>query len=439
MPVTTSLTRCATAALLVSLTATTGCALATRYAKAEFPDGDGWSLPLFAPLTSRSLVVMAKLRNDDAQRTVLMIVDSGAAYSTIPLKALKELGSTVVKSKRMRVIGASGKSSPWTGGLVDSVEVGDLTLQGVPFMAAEVHILGNDVLARHPWSVDIDRGVVRVGEQGWKPEQVLSLPRIKGRTHPVNVTIDGKDVRMILDTGAQYTSIDAVTGRALELPKIKLAKSKRMRGVYSGYNVHQVFQGHVRLGELDLGPTTIMPLLSMRHGGMFNQKTVGLLGLDLLRQRRFVIDADASTIGFSPRESVLDTVTARISRWSWIGACDGKPACIDVEVTHVAEGEFQLVLRTAEPYDLPQVYQFACVTPDGKATAEQPILSVLAATLTSSAVVRVGGLEAHLSPYATAVRAGVCEKLALVDVFPLAGDPPKTPEARLDEWLVQPM
>src|SRR5262249_46847051 len=115
---------------------------------------------------------------------------------------------------------AAGETRAWSGALIPEVRFGDLAVSDVGAMVdSHTAILGADVLTAHGWRPDPDRGLLVLGTPPAAPPAAARLPI---RDFPARTTVDlsvqGRVVPLLLDTGAAFTVVDAAWLKAAGLP-----------------------------------------------------------------------------------------------------------------------------------------------------------------------------------------------------------------------------
>ena len=184
-----------------------------------------WAIPLYEPLTGMGPKVIATVcgaasggkprRCDDA----LLYVDSGSSHSALPAATLARLGVETTGSRFATIQDAAGERRAWSGGLVPEVRLGDvLSLTNV---VTAVHdqtaILGGDVLTAHGWRVDLDRGTLVLGAP--PPSAGAARVRLPVRGFHggsiADLSVQGRTVPLLLDTGAPITVVDVSWLKAL--------------------------------------------------------------------------------------------------------------------------------------------------------------------------------------------------------------------------------
>jgi predicted aspartyl protease len=196
----------------------------------------------------------------DGQGPFRFLLDTGASRSLISTDVARKVGAATVS--RTRMVTAAGHSvRPVT---LVQLQVGDVTTLRVAatiLATAELRaggrsvdgILGQDVLARHAYTIDYRRRQIRWDEETCFPGGVrLPLDIDDGRavvTLPAP-TAAGAGLRMIPDSGADGLVLFARRGRLL--PDVTGREVAMMRTLAGRQLVRRVLVDRLRLGNFDL-------------------------------------------------------------------------------------------------------------------------------------------------------------------------------------------
>lgn len=238
----------------------------------------------------------------------MFVVDTGASTSAIYQHARRELGLEAEPAQRLRLHGAGGTQLveryrlPALG--LAGIEADGLVVAGLP--AGVKHgdgisgVLGQDVLRRYAVEFDFKagrlglhaRGHAPASRAGWQEVPIRLLPQVG--LVVVDVSIGGRVVGAVLDTGAPRSFINWSAARAVGVtPDTRgLARGNGAGGAtahrfdYATFAFDRVALGPARPGRarLSIADLPVFPLLGMgERPGM-------ILGIDLLGDKRFVID-----------------------------------------------------------------------------------------------------------------------------------------------------
>lgn len=436
------------AAALGSLLLVAGCATGTWNQSPAFPDRQSsWTVPLLNPLTSDNPRVWVELRGPDGTlRALPLLVDSGAAFTTLPADVVDALGLARVERNSVRVIDAAGRGRGWRGAIVPEARIGSLVLREVPFFASEgAALLGADVLDQHPWSIERRRGVMTMGTAAWAGADVsnVDLRSRRWRRNHLELVLDGEPTLLYLDTGATHTAIDRTTGRQLRLAERELAHPRRYETAHGTMTVRKLFRADAaRLGHEQLGPMHMLPLRGFRFGGALNDKVVGLLGMDVLSRYDFRV-AWGERLQLRRSPDLLGSTEARLTRWPWLPTCQAGRRCVSASLEPVATDSARITIRARARYDRPTSFLFGCADPRGRIHPRMPWVEMVSPGLATGEVRRFRiTQETHPSYGSVWARhaARECRSLPLLDVNPvepsaLGGDP--TPLVRFHRRPLQ--
>jgi hypothetical protein len=381
-----------------------------------FPAGPKtWEIPLYEPLTSLGPKVVAtvcgpaRASAPRACEEALLYVDTGSSHSALPAPTFARLGVETTGSRFATIEDAAGESRGWLGGLVPEVRLGDaLSLTDVVTVVHSSAILGADVLTEHGWRIDRDRGTLVLG-----PAPSSSATRLPIRGFPkrtiVDLSVQGRGVPLLLDTGAPITIVDVGWLKAAGLSLRSLEHGWPLSARDPGMRLSDATDADLRLGGLDLGRRQIVG-----HPRGDDGVTLGYLGLDLLADYAFgVSDGAALELERRPSSS-LPSVRERIRRWPDLPRCPDVPGCVSAQLEPTDGVRFRMRALASSPGAYR--YVFGCVDPKGQ-MRDLPIwveVGLRALTAGQERVVDVEMPE-RLRPL---WKVG-CESLALLDVNPV--------------------
>jgi Aspartyl protease len=247
-----------------------------------------------------------------------LVVDSGASASVLDQKLAASLG--VVVGPGSEVQGAQGATVHSSGARIGDLEVGGAHQHDVPVVLTDMGrfskagvrydgILGGNFLFHYSTVFDVPAGTLSFYEAAEVPGQAGAAcvantwtPDAVGwRDFEVfGARLGGAPVQLIVDTGSQKTQFNLTAGVEVGLRPGHGLKSLPNKG--TGYNAAAMETRYdADLPALEIGGATI-PAFRARVGDLDVFKSfalfarpAGLLGIDLLSQRRFAITRNAAT------------------------------------------------------------------------------------------------------------------------------------------------
>lgn len=238
----------------------------------------------------------------------LFVLDTAASTSAIYEHTRAALELSADPALRIELQGAGGAQTIERYHLpplaVAGVEAKGLVVAGLP--AGVKHgeevmgIVGVDVFGEHVVEFDLkanridlhDAGHAPASERGWNELPVTLLPPVRFAT--VEVMVGGQPVTAVLDTGASRSFINWQSARAAGvtpetegLEKVSTTHGATNHGFDSAkYDFDGVAIGATTFGtaRLSISDLSVFAALGLKD------KPAMILGLDLLGDRRFVID-----------------------------------------------------------------------------------------------------------------------------------------------------
>jgi predicted aspartyl protease len=245
-------------------------------------------------------------------RTYFFAVDTGAARTVVTSQTASALGLPKHGATfRARSIGCAGSAQPV---LISHWRLGGIPLPPTAVAESNIHLygakvdgqpvaglLGSDVLrqfGRATFQFHQQRLILgQTAPMRGKAVKFIALdPATGGYEEVIKVKINGRPVRLFVDTGAELTYIDAPSARLLRLQR--LGWSGRIKSVY-GCTVpaHSVAIKQWTMGHLTIPATyAVAAPLAFKYKGVIVQ---GLLGPDVLSTYRQV------TFDFTNRRLVI--------------------------------------------------------------------------------------------------------------------------------------
>jgi predicted aspartyl protease len=265
-------------------------------------------LPIRDPLRRPDLSVEASIAGPAGRREQLwMIVDSGATGVSVPLNVEQELGLRDVGQANVAALGGDGIAERVF--VAPGLAVGGLAVSDVLVTASprQVAVLGQSILRHAPWEVAWDRGTLTLGAAPWDDSpEVYAVPLHGTRffCDEVEARVDGRPVRMLLDTGALVSTIPDDVGASLGLPA-RPFHGAGMRGAAGAVPVDRAYVATLELGAL------IVP------GHAFAALKAGapaLLGRDILSRFDFQV-LPGRRLLLRRRGDLRGSAAGRIARW----------------------------------------------------------------------------------------------------------------------------
>lgn len=238
------------------------------------------------------------------------LVDTGASASALYAHACTRMGLAAEPGAEIEMHGAGGSQKVQRYRLprlsVAGVDADRLLVSGLPRGVQHgeevTGVLGRDVLGGYLVEFDLASGRLglhRPGElpkskRGWNEVPIRLLPQIGLVT--VEVMLGGRRVTAVLDTGARKTFVNWRAAHAAGVAAQEGQGRAKMAGGATGHAVHyslQTFDG-IAIGATRFRPSAlaISDLPVFAPIGM-DKAPAMIVGLDLLGDRRFVIDYPA--------------------------------------------------------------------------------------------------------------------------------------------------
>lgn len=270
----------------------------------------GGAVPL--TVVNSGYAVRAYTRVTINGRTYFFVVDTGAARTVVTPQTASALGLPKHGARlKERSIGCAGSAQPV---LISHWRLGGIRLPPTVVAESNIHLdgqkvdgqpvvglLGSDVLrqfGRATFQFHQHRMILgETAPMGGKAVNFTALHTATGAyAELVRVKINGKPVRLLVDTGAGLTFIDAPSARLLRLQR--LGWSGRINSV-NGCTVpaHSVLIKQWTMGDLTIPATyAIAGPIALKYKGLIIH---GLLGPDVLSTYRQV------TFDFTNRRLVI--------------------------------------------------------------------------------------------------------------------------------------
>lgn len=240
----------------------------------------------------------------------LFVVDTGASESAVYAHARMRMGLAPEPGSDIEMHGAGGSQTIRRYRLprlsVAGVDADRLLVSGLPegIQHGEevMGVLGRDVFGRHLVEFDLASGRLglhRPGERppsarGWNEVPIRLMPRVG--LVMLDVVLDGAKVTAVLDTGARKTFVNWRAARAAGVNAVQNPGRMKTAG---GATRHAVPYALHTFDGIAIGATRFRPgALAISDLPVFapigmDQAPAMIVGLDLLGDRRFVIDYPA--------------------------------------------------------------------------------------------------------------------------------------------------
>ncbi len=225
-----------------------------------------------------------------------IMFDTGAEQCFASAELLRELNIAIpANAQKIRISGSVGD----VGGLVApmTVSVGPIS-RVVPVLIAPGGVeplLGQSWFRGFDYQIDNPGGFIRFTKKGTSqslPSDVLKVPfRKMGNNLLVNITVNGKQLPMIFDTGANTISMGELQAAYLGIS----IPADAPRGMSSGIGGTRE-SAMVYVDRMQLGPITKAHVPVWVSAG----DRMPLLGQEFFRDRPFTIDYDENVIKFLP-------------------------------------------------------------------------------------------------------------------------------------------
>jgi len=219
-------------------------------------------------------------------------------------------------------------------------------------------ILGADVLTEHGWRIDRDRGTLVLGAPPSSSATRLPIRGFPKRTI-VDLSVQGRDVPLLLDTGAPITVVDVAWLKAGGLPLRSLEHGWPLSARDPSVRLGEATDAALRLGGVDLGRRQIVG-----HPRGDDGVTRGYLGLDLLADYAFGVPDGAALELEQRAQSPLSSVRERIGRWHDLPRCPDAPGCVSAQLEPTDGVRFRVRVLASSPRAYR--YVFGCVDGNGR-------------------------------------------------------------------------
>jgi predicted aspartyl protease len=333
------------------------------------PPGDRFVVPLIDS-EAPHLHIPAHL---EGQGPYTIIIDTGAGQCSINADLARRAGLKGIGGRLTTFTDIHGQEQEQDDARVRDLRLGDtLTMRdvgcallsrvfGAPGGLRGLGLLGTNALQELRLTVDRDAGVVVVEPASKAPplspapgQSHIPFHLGSGQTPKVAVKLDGQPRHFLFDTGASQSALTLAEGQKLGLPVDKSVSGVTV-GTHSRFRYKGVFRPRqLQIGELVHRDQALWPTQ------LTSREMVGVLGQDVLKHYRVVIDYGKAVIVLSPRAAAQGgpetraMLMRRLSRWgAQLPRCAGgaEPSfahCLAMATVAGHEHEmFGLELRTA--------------------------------------------------------------------------------------------
>ena len=271
------------------------------------------SLALAAPLAAAPMEVLPSGHpiaevSLDGSKPLRFIIDTAASSTSVLPKLRAAMPGSMKAGGSQSLSGAAGQTQ------IETLTLGRMTVDGRSFDGLKAFalppssvddlgvdgVLGADVIARYTIELDMPRRTWRMTEaptpammKGMLPPVPIALD--EALTPRLAVHVDGTPIPAILDTGAKGSIMNWAAARLLGLTpgSSGLVKASAVKGV----TVHGTPSVIATFRELRIGAAR-KPKVSLRIAdlpvfgslGFADGKPAMIVGIDMLADRRFVID-----------------------------------------------------------------------------------------------------------------------------------------------------
>lgn len=429
-----SLARLGSLGLLLSMV---GCARRWSGPFVEFPTDAPTrtlTLPLRDPLLGPDLAIEAEVVSAKSPlhaQTSWFYADSGSDIASVPSALARAVGAKKIGQAHVSLIEGSEQADAV---MLDELRVGELTVRHAVATISnhQPAIIGQSILKHARWEVAWDRGVLLLNAEPW-PETTpgvtaIPLSPIAGfQTDSLALQINGREVRVALDTGSMISSLSSrFDGVFPHRDASAMYPQGRDAGAQHIDSFH-LYYGDVRLGPLALGEHRFARLVDQ-------EVTLGTIGLDILSHYDLQVLPGAKLL-LKARADLWQTASDRVQRWPWTRSCEHL-GCVRTRLERAGD-DAQLTLTLDRAYPRPVKLLLAC---------DQDPAPVISASDLMESGGRVRGQFHHLIVRVQAgtslelqstvrlagrlwfARPGACSDPVVLDVSPLeSGERPSQP------------
>ena len=319
--------------------------------------------PFIVDVLAVETTVMTPTDPPAGATAVTFQLDSAATVSVLAEGLARMLAPRLQEESRVALADPLGQAHAYRRVVVPVLRVGGFAWGQVhAVIAGNDNLIGHDLLSQIPWEVDLDRGLLILDSEAWprgSEQAQLPVHRIGAGADPerpawsrndqVIVRLNGHDVPMTVDTGAALSAVPARVADALKLPRVPGA-SRAYGLVGSARMLGEVVTAELAFGDLSAGPRSFLVLP--------NDRSEGLLGLDVLRLFRFRMDS-GGMLSLRRRGDRIETAASRIARWPWIPHCE-RPGCAEARIEGQGAGAAVVMSVSGAYPDQPTSFLWTC-------------------------------------------------------------------------------
>ena len=303
-------------------------------------------LPIRDPIVRPDLAVEAVVHGPGGKTAAIwMLLDSGATIGSLPAAVAADLRLVEEHAATMIAVNGAARTSLVVAPRLD---LGELGLSRVAFLvntlagpANQLGLAGQSVLARMPWEISWDRGLVTLGATPWVDGgEVTSVPLepFANGVEMVTARINGRPLKMMLDTGALVSAIPESAADEIGL-EAETVPPHTFGGATGPFRADRVYVADIELGSAKLRGQRFMTSVS---------RNLAVLGRDILGQFNVAI-VPGHRLSLRPRGDLRATAEARVRRWRWMPACRST-GCVRAHIEPVGEaGRLELDLEAPLP------------------------------------------------------------------------------------------
>jgi predicted aspartyl protease len=372
--------------------------------------------PLMVDVLAVETTVVTAADPPQGPMAVTFHLDSAATVSVLAEGLGRMLAPRPQEEARVALADPLGQAHSYRRVLVPRLRVGGFTWGQVhAVIAGNENLIGHDLLSQIPWEVDLDRGLLILDAEPWPSgaaQAELPVHRVGAGVDPdrpawsrndlIIVRLNGRDVSMLVDTGAALSAVPARVADALKLPSVP-GPSQAYGVIGSGRMLGKIVTAELAFGNLSAGPRSFLVLP--------NDWSEGLLGLDVLRLFRFRMDS-GGMLSLRRRGDRIETAAGRIARWPWIPHCE-RAGCAEAHIEgQGASAAIVMSVSVAYP-DQPTSFLWTC-----RANAADPARLAVVVFVPRPVPDQPIRLVPHGAETDWAQKFAPCGPLAIVDIGP---------------------
>jgi predicted aspartyl protease len=245
-------------------------------------------------------------------KSVSMLIDTGAETSVVTPYAVSALGLETDRSRSTRLMGTGGVNEIAYNALLSSMRLGTLEMpdQSVavgplpgPSNTSNFGIIGADWLTNYDVELDLGHNRLAIYEAGtcngaqipWNGPRTAVIGQLYGRLMILSITIDGHPVRALLDSGANFSTLNDTAATRIGVTSTEGDRTSFNVGIDGGRqaaHLHRFAEMKIG-GETIRNPPIIIAPVRIPAADM-------LLGTEWLRRNRVWISYATHRVTFQP-------------------------------------------------------------------------------------------------------------------------------------------